>query len=372
MRKSILFAAQLILVQFLHAQTSFKLIANLPTTFNGELISLLFKDDIGKYVLDTKTSTVVDSKVSFTGTITAPSKNAVMEIKKGAKKYTADFVLDTGYHVADITIENESYGYLNVKVSNSLSNQIKYKIDSISRSIYTAYSKKNNIKDVHYELPDQEQYQLNLDYLKLITNYPDNFYSLMRLNYLSRSVDMYDQPTLIVNTYKKFTKRLQESQLGLEIMERIDRRVTATKASRTGQKMFDFTIVNNDGTSYSNSKLINKPYVIVFSATWCVPCQESLPKLKNLYSNYKDKGLEILYYNQDTNFAEWEASVKKHNLDWINLNEVKSPNRLGVKLAINYVPSYIFVDEKGTITFNSLEAGVGINELETYLKKELN
>ena len=37
-----------------------------------------------------------------------------------------------------------------------------------------------------------------------------------------------------------------------------------------------------------------KPILVNVWATWCIPCREEMPTLQQLYSEYKDKGLEIV------------------------------------------------------------------------------
>lgn len=56
-------------------------------------------------------------------------------------------------------------------------------------------------------------------------------------------------------------------------------------------------------TSLNDSKHV---YVVEFWATWCAPCQESIPHLTELQKKYKDKGLIIIGIS-----TEEEAPVQK-------------------------------------------------------------
>lgn len=64
---------------------------------------------------------------------------------------------------------------------------------------------------------------------------------------------------------------------------------------------FDFTLpdLRNKRQSYSELKG-EKLTVLDFWATWCKPCQQSIPKIVELYDLYKDKGVEIIGISVDS------------------------------------------------------------------------
>ncbi|WP_084240085.1 TlpA family protein disulfide reductase [Pedobacter africanus] len=76
----------------------------------------------------------------------------------------------------------------------------------------------------------------------------------------------------------------------------------------------------NDKT-FTNSSLAGQNYLIVFCATWCDPCQQELPRLKEIYDQYKVKGLKVVYFNLDNRVELWKAYVLKNKLDWINVSK---------------------------------------------------
>ena len=49
----------------------------------------------------------------------------------------------------------------------------------------------------------------------------------------------------------------------------------------------------------SIKNLKGKVVVIDFWATWCVPCVAEIPKLKELYARYRDKGVEFIGVSLD-------------------------------------------------------------------------
>lgn len=353
------------------AQEKFILSGTVPPAFNNLAISLLIKDDIGRYTEQTFTKTVKDGKFLFGGTLDNPTKNTIIEIQKGKeKKYLLHFSLDTGLNELSIKIKDSTNRILSIAGKLSLSNIIRGKLDSLRRAVIDAYRAKNRLAQSSVALPVQEGHQLDLDMLKVIQQYPDNYYALTRLYQLSKHITMLNYGELIIIALNSFSKHLQSSQLGIEILENQTRAATATQASRIGRQMFDFELKNVlDGKVLSNKDLANRPYILAFSATWCIPCHEQLPTLKAIYEKYKGNGLEVVYYNQDDNFKEWDEDVRKNNLTWRSISESKSPNSLGMKLAVHYIPTYLIVNKNGLIIYNSDQMDVSLKLLEDYIKK---
>lgn len=56
----------------------------------------------------------------------------------------------------------------------------------------------------------------------------------------------------------------------------------------------DFTISDIHGNPLRLSDFKGKVILIDFWATWCPFCRESIPILKSLYDEYKDKGLVVI------------------------------------------------------------------------------
>lgn len=67
------------------------------------------------------------------------------------------------------------------------------------------------------------------------------------------------------------------------------------EGARQGDLAYDFTLDNLDGTPVKLSDLRgDRVVLVVFWATWCVPCIQEMPALMETYAEYRDQGLEIL------------------------------------------------------------------------------
>lgn len=59
----------------------------------------------------------------------------------------------------------------------------------------------------------------------------------------------------------------------------------------------DFTLQALDGESIKLSDLRGKAVLVNLWASWCPPCRAEMPAMQRVYSEYRDKGLEILAVN---------------------------------------------------------------------------
>ncbi len=65
--------------------------------------------------------------------------------------------------------------------------------------------------------------------------------------------------------------------------------------SGTAQHVTDFSLENTDNELVSLEELKgDKLTVIDFWATWCKPCTKAMPKLNDIYTSYKDQGLNMI------------------------------------------------------------------------------
>lgn len=61
------------------------------------------------------------------------------------------------------------------------------------------------------------------------------------------------------------------------------------------QHVTDFSLENTDNELVSLEELKgDKLTVIDFWATWCKPCTKAMPKLNQLYTDYKDQGMNMI------------------------------------------------------------------------------
>jgi thiol-disulfide isomerase/thioredoxin len=88
--------------------------------------------------------------------------------------------------------------------------------------------------------------------------------------------------------------------------------------------------------------------LIDFWASWCGPCRKSIPKIKELYALYKNKGLEIVSVSIDTDDKAWRGAMADEQMPW---KQVLSPDKDKTLKDFNIqgVPTLFLIDRQGRI-----------------------
>jgi len=231
--------------------------------------------------------------------------------------------------------------------SNALRKAMKEKKDEA-----TIDSLKNKAADLHDEFDPYYARAAQLDYA-FFASHPQSYATAFYLQFHVSS--------LTIDSLQMFYDRLgadvQKSHMGKEIAKQM----AELKAGSPGSVAADFTAKDINGNTLTLSTFKGKYILIDFWASWCVPCRRSMPHVKELYAEYKDKGLEVIGVSDDDNDSSaWKKAVATdgtgvwHNvlrgLDWAKLRKgEKSEHDISDKFGIHSLPTKILIDRDGVI-----------------------
>ena len=137
--------------------------------------------------------------------------------------------------------------------------------------------------------------------------------------------------------------------------------ISQAKMDIIKQVAADFSIQDVDsGSTYSLSDFWGKVVVLDFFATWCTPCQVSLPYLKEIYSDYSEDKVQIISIDIDN--SESIASVSQfredENMDWIV--GIDTDGSISSDYVETSIPVFYIIDKQGNIEWS--ETGFDPNE----------
>lgn len=127
---------------------------------------------------------------------------------------------------------------------------------------------------------------------------------------------------------------------------------------RPGSLAPEFTIALDDGTTYQLADLDGRPITLAalrgkvvwinFWASWCPPCQQETPILRDLAERYRDRGLEIVGVSvQETSVDDLAAYARRYELPYTIAFDASG--HVFRRYKVFALPTQFFVDQDGVI-----------------------
>jgi thiol-disulfide isomerase/thioredoxin len=109
-----------------------------------------------------------------------------------------------------------------------------------------------------------------------------------------------------------------------------------------------------DGKPFDQGSVQGKVVLLDFWATWCGPCKEELPNVKQNYAKYHDKGFEVIGVSLDQSGEDLQKFLETEKIAWPILfpKEKKDQywnNPMAVYYGVNAIPCAILTNQKGEV-----------------------
>jgi thiol-disulfide isomerase/thioredoxin len=126
------------------------------------------------------------------------------------------------------------------------------------------------------------------------------------------------------------------------------RAAPSAAAARTAPALL-LPLLGGGNTAFPQGKVT----VVDFWATWCAPCRYSMPRVQQLWSEYKPRGVELYSVDTDDPSPERDALVRR----FLRENRLSFPVALddgtaSSAFSVASLPTMVLVDRKGDVVWN--------------------
>ncbi len=128
-----------------------------------------------------------------------------------------------------------------------------------------------------------------------------------------------------------------------------------------------FSVTTLDGQRISLDDLKGKVVLVDFWATWCGPCREALPHMKEIARKFQGQPLVILSVSLDSEESKWKEFVAKNGMTWLNCRDGNFDGPLAKAFDVHAIPHTFTVDADGVLQ----DEHIGDAAIEGKLKKQI-
>jgi thiol-disulfide isomerase/thioredoxin len=128
-----------------------------------------------------------------------------------------------------------------------------------------------------------------------------------------------------------------------------------------------FAVTTIDGNHVTMDDLQGKVVLIDFWATWCEPCREALPHIRNIAKKFQGQPLVILSVSLDGDEEKWKDFIAKNEMTWLQYRDGGFGGSIAKMFGVSAIPHTFTVDADGVLQ----DEHIGDASIEGKLKKLL-
>ena len=126
-----------------------------------------------------------------------------------------------------------------------------------------------------------------------------------------------------------------------------------------------FAVTTIDGQHIAMDSLVGKVVLIDFWATWCGPCREALPHIRQIAKKFEGQQFIVLSVSLDKDEAKWKDFVGKNQMTWLQYRDGSFDGDLATLFGVHAIPATFTIDADGVLE----DQHVGDADIEGKLKK---
>jgi len=246
---------------------------------------------------------------------------------------------------------------------NNVQLQFQQKAESLVSKLYADTLEEAQKKDIYsqYEALQKEMGQSFADMAKKNTDNELGYFLLTQLAYS----DVFAKDDLNA-TIAKLPAEYQQRQAIKDIQKMLE----ASFSTEEGDRIKDFKMQSPEGNEVNIMDFVkaNKITVLDFWASWCQPCREEMPVMKQILADNQVKGFGIVGISLDDNMEAWTACIQELELSWPQMSDLQGGmSTVARSFGVQAIPFTAVVDQNGKI----LKKGLRGEELAQFVAEQL-
>lgn len=192
----------------------------------------------------------------------------------------------------------------------------------------------------------------------------ENVYRFM-LEYLVKGFEKYHFDKVLdhISTTYSFEEGCENENIDSEVVKRLKNYQNLS----VGKPAPGMILPDISGKMVDLRQFSNDYVLLIFWASWCPHCSEMMPRLKEIYHQYRPR-LEMIAISIDSDEAAYRKALEEGNFPWLNCSDLKG---WGTQPAIDYniyaTPTMFLLDKQKTI----IAKPITLAELQTELRAVL-
>jgi thiol-disulfide isomerase/thioredoxin len=111
--------------------------------------------------------------------------------------------------------------------------------------------------------------------------------------------------------------------------------------------------------------LKGKVVLLDFWATWCGPCREALPHMREIAKKFDGEPLVLMSVSLDSDQQKWKDYVAKNGMTWLNYYDGGFEGPISKLFGVEAIPHTFTIDADGILQ----DEHIGDASVEGKLKK---
>jgi len=267
------------------------------------------------------------------------------------------FIPSRGYDTAKIKIKNPPYIFVEGSDANNFINLVEHLVYrnyqnmiASGKEMYYAGQSKDSAW-IKYLKESNPYEKLSKDFNERINVLIRAYEEKPEVVYALQMISWQNNKDMIVSILDNLTKKYPWFTEAESFKNEMEEKIAQIQKLQSGNPVPQINYPDKNGKSFTLDGYKGKTVLIDFWASWCGPCRAAVPKLKELYAQYKSKGFDIVSISIDDSKAAWIKAMNEEKMPWLQLLSPDKEETMKTFL-FSGIPTLYLIDKEGKIVFS--------------------